>query len=115
MILKTLRYALTRDFRTPLHLTLFVTGGCDSACRACFNWRNLNRGEDLTFGEIERVSAFLRRLLWLHLSGGEPFLRDDLPEICRLFRVDNRAAYLAVPTNGWNTGRIVDLSDSISN
>ena len=39
------------------------------------------------------------RLLRLLLSGGEPFLRDDLPEICALFHEDAKVSHITIPTN----------------
>jgi len=39
-------------------------------------------------------------ILFLLLTGGDPFLRKDLPEIVRLFYRNNRVRNLGMPTNG---------------
>jgi MoaA/NifB/PqqE/SkfB family radical SAM enzyme len=96
--------AIVRAFlrRNPLpdHCILFVTERCNSRCATCFFWRSLNVGNELSLAELEKVACSIGRLTWLDLSGGEPFLRRDLAELCRLFHVHTRFSYLNVPTNG---------------
>ena len=35
---------------------LFITSTCNSKCRTCFYWDELNQGRDLTFAQIQRLS-----------------------------------------------------------
>ena len=81
-------------------LFLFVTARCNSKCRTCFYAEEHQRGEDLTFDEIRRLSQRAPRFDKLWLSGGEPTLRDDLPEIVELFHRQNGAQAVNFPTNG---------------
>ncbi len=81
-------------------LFLFVTSRCNSLCRTCFYWDNLNKNEDLTFDQIETLSRTAPPFRKLWISGGEPFLRDELAEIITLFRRNNRIASVNLPTNG---------------
>jgi len=81
-------------------LFLFVTSRCNSLCRTCFYWDNLNKNQDLTFEEIETVSRTAPRFGKLWLSGGEPFLRPELDEIIYLFYRNNHIRHLNLPTNG---------------
>jgi len=60
----------------------------------------LNRPDDLRLEEIERIAASAGRFDRLLLSGGEPLLRDNLPEICRIFIKANHLSAIVVPTNG---------------
>ena len=68
---------------------LEVTQRCDLNCPVCFADSGSGKENDWTLQEIE---AWYKRLLQsggpfnIQLSGGEPCVRDDLPEIIRLGR-----------------------------
>jgi len=79
---------------------LFVTSRCNSRCRTCFYHDKLNSGDDLGLGEMERISATAPRFDKLWLSGGEPFLREDLADIVGLFYRNNGIRVVNMPTNG---------------
>ncbi len=104
---------LARQQQTPLHLILFVTDRCNARCATCFYWRNLNRGESLTLEQVDRISASLDQVPWLDLSGGEPFLRDDLAPICHRFIEDNGSRFINIPTNGIQTAVIARIVSEI--
>ena len=88
-------------FRRRLEfLIFFTTSACNCRCGMCFYWRQLNNPGSLSLEEIKKISASIGRFRTLLLSGGEPFLRKDLFELCRLFIENNRILTLAVPTNG---------------
>jgi MoaA/NifB/PqqE/SkfB family radical SAM enzyme len=76
-------------------------------CEHCFYWRNLNRRDDLTLEEIRALSRSLGRIENLSLSGGEPFLREELSQICQQFVHHNQVRQIYVPTNGYFTARMV--------
>jgi MoaA/NifB/PqqE/SkfB family radical SAM enzyme len=81
-------------------LFLFVTSTCNSLCRTCFYWEELNQGRDLTFAQLETISRTAPPFHKLWLSGGEPFLRKELAEIIELFYVNNGVRHVNLPTNG---------------
>jgi len=79
----------------PAHLILQVTDSCSLSCRTCF--QRPEGKHDLGLSRIQQVAEWLGRdLLWLELSGGEPFLRNDLPNIASLFQAD----LISISTNG---------------
>jgi MoaA/NifB/PqqE/SkfB family radical SAM enzyme len=78
---------------------LFVTSRCNAKCETCFYWQELNRPGDMTFEQIERVSATMPPITDLWLSGGEPTLRGDLNEIINLFVSRNGVRRVIIPTN----------------
>lgn len=86
-------------FKTPPILIFFVTSACNSKCPHCFYKDNLNQKNDLSLSEIEKISRSLGRVYQLLLSGGEPFLREDLARICELFYKNNHLEELQIPTN----------------
>ena len=78
----------------------FVTSLCNAKCRTCFYWEELNQRGDLTWDEIKKLSATMPQFTDLWLSGGEPMLRKELPEILHLFYVNNGIRWTNLPTNG---------------
>jgi MoaA/NifB/PqqE/SkfB family radical SAM enzyme/GT2 family glycosyltransferase len=98
---RLLEYMLFKQrIKTPRVITLFVTSHCNAKCQHCFYWENLNQNRDLTFDELEALSRSLGKVDVLLISGGEPFLRRDLPEVCELFFERNDLGALNIPTNG---------------
>jgi MoaA/NifB/PqqE/SkfB family radical SAM enzyme len=79
---------------------LFVTSSCNSLCRTCFYWDELNQGRDLTFPQLQTVSRTAPNFHKLWISGGEPFLRKELAEIIELFYRNNGVRHVNLPTNG---------------
>ncbi|MBM7809081.1 pyrroloquinoline quinone biosynthesis protein E [Geodermatophilus bullaregiensis] len=68
----------------PFGLLAELTYGCPLQCSYCSNPLDLAAyADELTTAEWQRVLAEARELgvLQLHLSGGEPLLRRDLPDI----------------------------------
>jgi organic radical activating enzyme len=69
-----------RSTSSVSHLVVEPTYRCNLECPLCFTHRH---GEDLTIGEIAAgIDGHQGRVV--SISGGEPTLRDDLPEIVRL-------------------------------
>ncbi|HEX8097311.1 MAG TPA: radical SAM protein [Pyrinomonadaceae bacterium] len=87
----------------------FVTSRCNAHCRTCFYHEELNRPGDLTFGQIERVSRTMPPITDLWLSGGEPTLRRDVPEIIDTFVKNNGVRRVIIPTNGLVKARVYEI------
>jgi len=84
----------------PLNITVSVTGRCNSRCRTCNIWR-MEPGQELTADELDRVFASMGRApYWFTFSGGEPFLRRDLEDLCQSAYERCRPAIINIPTNG---------------
>ena len=81
-------------------VVFFVTSICNEKCRHCFYWEKLNQRGDLTFEQVQKISATMPPITDLWLSGGEPFMRRDLPEILELFYRNNHLEWVNLPTNG---------------
>ena len=98
---RLLEYSLLKRYQlNPRILTLFITSACNARCRHCFYWDKLNHNDDLTLDEFKNLSLSLRKIDKLLISGGEPFLRRDLPEILRAFVDNNGVESISIPTNG---------------
>lgn len=107
-------YQLLRSANRPKNLgtvIFFVTSRCNARCETCFYWDELNRPGDLTFEQIEKISRTMPQITDLWLSGGEPTLRRDLPEIIDLFVRQNGVKRIIIPTNGLVKKRTVEIVD----
>ena len=99
----------------PFSLSHMVTNRCNSDCPYCF-WKHHIKEDELSLEEIQRVyreakkEGFMTSIIW----GGEPLLRDDLPQICKASQ-DN-GMYTKVATNGYfleersDYGKYADLT-----
>lgn len=97
----------------PLAMIYFVTKTCNCTCAHCFYWESLNkpRPHELTLQELDKITESLGKLLYLRLSGGEPFIRRDLFELAELFTRKCRPAYIGIPTNGFFTEKIAQFAE----
>lgn len=91
--------------QTPPFMIVFINSICNLTCEHCFYWKELNKRNDLTFEEFEKLSLDLGEFENLNLSGGEPFIRKEFADICELFINNNRVRNIYVPTNGYFTDR----------
>ncbi len=97
----------------PLNLTVSVTYRCNSRCLTCRIYEKEAR--ELSAEELDRVFASLGRTpYWFTMSGGEPFLRGDLPDICESAWRRNRPGIINIPTNGLLTDRVVSMVEEIT-
>jgi MoaA/NifB/PqqE/SkfB family radical SAM enzyme len=62
----------------------------------------------LTFEEIKKLSESAGQFNRLWLSGGEPTLREELPEILEMFYKNNQIKDINFPSNGIKTERIIE-------
>jgi len=95
-------------------LIFFVTGQCNARCHHCFYWNNL--GPDhvgLSLDKIEQVAQSMPPFRTLLLSGGEPTLRKDLPQLIDVFRRRNQIETVDIPTNGLLPERIAGLAREV--
>jgi hypothetical protein len=73
----------------PMMAMVEVTNRCDMDCPVCFSDAN-HPAREVPFAEVarrlERLLAVTRTPIPLQISGGEPTLRADLPEIVALAR-----------------------------
>ena len=78
-----------------------LTGRCNLRCRHCYLEAPGQRYADLSAAEVQRVLAQFGRanVLRVSLTGGEPFVRDDLFDIIRQLS-DNQILVHQIYSNG---------------
>lgn len=114
-MLEYLVYTLKKRNILPIHLILEVTSRCNSRCLTCFNWQktDLKKKKELSLKQIEKISKTMNNLLWLSLTGGEVFLRDDLTEIIKIFVKNNKPEHITIPTNALLPKKIALMTEDI--
>lgn len=105
--------SLLSILRTPIPkpefriLTVFVTARCGLDCEGCFYGDELNNDKvEMTLDEYRRLAESIGPFHGVLCSGGEPFLRKELPEIIGIFREISGITTADVPTAGVNPDRV---------
>lgn len=72
-----------RIAKRPYFLTFNLTDTCNSRCIMCYFWKNKKRHDEITPEEIRQVlkQDVMKELKFIALTGGEIFMRPDIPEI----------------------------------
>jgi MoaA/NifB/PqqE/SkfB family radical SAM enzyme len=108
--------ALLRDWAVPgraiAQWTHFVTSTCNARCKHCFYPINQRKNE-LTLEEMQRLAKTLPPIRLLLISGGEPFLRRDLPDLMRVYFESCGFLSASIPTNGFNAKLIAQTVERI--
>ena len=93
----------------PINVTFSVTTRCQSRCQTCLIWDH-EPVPELSLPEIESLLSSIGWTYFFNISGGEPYLREDLPEIveaaCRILR----PAVVHIPTNALMPDRIASIT-----
>lgn len=106
-ICRTVKFGIpARRPSRPILLIYHVTTACNMACLHCGDDVWGDPKDDLTLEEIGNFTRTLGGIESVALGGGEPFLRRDLPEICRLFARNNKVSSIGIPSNGFATKSI---------
>jgi radical SAM protein with 4Fe4S-binding SPASM domain len=115
---KLLTRALARYFKTPQFLILYLTSECWMKCRHCFYneaFRKTNNIQEhnFSFDELRLLFGSIKKILYLSLTGGEPFIREDLEDIIKLFTAGKKVFRYQIPTSGYKTSLIIDKTQRI--
>lgn len=90
--------------RKKLHGSIIVTYRCNARCNMCDVWKYPSKA----FDEIGvEVIEKLPEMYFANVTGGEPFVRQDLPDIIEALRA--KARRIVISTNGFFTERIIGL------
>ncbi|MCX9012733.1 MAG: radical SAM protein [Candidatus Methanoperedens sp.] len=97
------QYKLFRNYNypkiLPLNLTVGITYHCNSRCRTCNVWKK--KTNEFTTDEFDKTFKSMGESpYWLIISGGEPFLRNDIIEICSSAYTHFKPGIINIPTNG---------------
>jgi len=104
----------------PMTLTYSVTAACQSRCKTCqigkmFCQDPTRSDKDLKLDEIEKIFKSMKPVYFFNISGGEPFMRKDLPDIVFLACKYLKPRVIHTPTNAILSERIVENTEKIIN
>jgi len=74
-------------FGTPFYTHYYVSRRCYFRCKMCSIWKYGDKEEEPSLPVIEKIADRMSRMKVSNVvfTGGEPFIRDDLPEIVEVF------------------------------
>ena len=97
----------------PYKLTLVGTYHCNFRCEMCSIWQKQS-ADEMTPAEVESFFGRWSQFSWVHLTGGELFMRRDLEDLVTAIVERDRALYLLnFPTTGWFGDRTVALVERL--
>ena len=99
-------------------LFYFVTSACNARCEFCFNLENVENWKtrkpfELSLREVDQITSHLKRLPYLNLSGGEPFIRPDLADVIESFHMRCKTQWVTIPTNASLTKLVLETTQEI--
>lgn len=114
---KYLNSMISRFYETPQYLILFVSNKCWMKCSHCWfneDWKCENlKTPDLTFDELKKLSGSIKSIMFLSITGGEAFGRNDIEEVIKLFTKNGKTKRYQIPTSGYLCDRIIGKTENI--
>ena len=90
---------------------LIVTYRCNARCYMCNTWQYPSKKENEFKPEL--VEKLPEGLDFINVTGGEPFLRDDLEQIVE--KALTKTKRLVISTNGYFTEKVTRLAEKFGN
>ena len=91
--------------QTPTDMCIITTYRCPMHCTMCNIWDNpTEKSKEITPAEIK----LLPKVRFINLTGGEPFIREDLEEIVEVCLT--KSPRTVISTSGWFDDRVIDLA-----
>ncbi len=89
-----------------LHASIIVTYRCNARCNMCDVWKSPTKPcDEIGLDIIEK----LPEMFFTNITGGEPFVRQDLPDLVSAIR--KKTKRIVISTNGYFTDRILSLCE----
>ncbi len=94
----------------PTDASVILTYRCPMQCRMCNIWQYpTDKKEEIKAEDLKS----LPKLKFINLTGGEPFIREDLPEIVE--ECYRHAPRIVISTSGWFEDRVIKLAERFPN
>jgi radical SAM protein with 4Fe4S-binding SPASM domain len=94
---------------TPRDAVIAVTYRCNARCEMCNIWKETEHDEMEPFEYLKLPTS----IKTINITGGEPFLRDDLANVLKALHSRVPSARFVFSTNGLLTERIISKIDEI--
>ncbi|MGB3339933.1 MAG: radical SAM protein [bacterium] len=89
-----------------MEAAIITTYRCMNKCQMCNIWKHPTKSNEEFRAELLEK---LPDLDFANITGGEPFLRDDIEEIVSILK--KKAKRIVISTNGFLTDRILDIAE----
>lgn len=90
----------------PTDISIITTYRCQMRCKMCDIWENpTNKKEEITAKDLEKLPNFK----FVNITGGEPFVRNDLDEIVEV--MSKKSERIVISTSGWHVNKIHKLAE----
>ncbi len=101
---------MSKTYNSPTDASIILTYRCPMRCMMCNIWKNpTDKAEEIKASDLKS----LPRLKFINLTGGEPFVREDLAEIVEeCYRHTDR---IVISTSGWFEDRVIELARRFPN
>jgi len=97
-LLMASRGTVSFGIKRPLAVSFELTHSCTCNCRHCDHGGILRQEKNLTVDDYRKLERETKPIL-LQLSGGEPFLREDILEIVKAVKEKSGLPYLIIVSN----------------
>ena len=95
---------------TPTDASIIITYRCPMRCKMCNIWQNpTDKALEIKAEELQS----LPKMKFINITGGEPFIREDLEEIVRVCYT--KAPRIVISTSGWFEDRVIALAKKFPN
>lgn len=98
----------------PSLVTFIVTWRCNQRCLMCSIWEK-RKNYEMALAEIGSIFSRLKPLDAVRITGGEPFLRNDLTQIVDVINKHTQPSVIHITTNGTLTEKILDFIKNVKN
>jgi radical SAM protein with 4Fe4S-binding SPASM domain len=88
-----------------MEAAIITTYQCNNKCQMCHIWQNPSEPEQEITPDLLNK---LPKLDFANITGGEPFLREDIADIVKIIK--QKARRVVISTNGFFTDKIIDLA-----
>lgn len=94
----------------PTDISIITTYRCPMRCQMCNIWKNpTDAREEIKPSDLE----MLPRFKFVNITGGEPFVREDLDEIVKV--MFTKSPRIVISTSGWYEDRVIELARKFPN
>jgi MoaA/NifB/PqqE/SkfB family radical SAM enzyme len=101
--------ANVRSPRLPYKVTFVATYHCNFRCQMCNIWQKKSTDE-MTPDEVAHFFERWPQFRWVHMTGGELFMRRDIDDLVAAIQRSCKSLFLLnFPTTGWFGDKTVSL------
>lgn len=94
----------------PTDISIITTYRCPMRCQMCNIWQNPTKAEEeIRPEDLEMLPHFK----FVNITGGEPFVREDLEDIIRVMYT--KSPRIVISTSGWYEDRVIEIARKFPN